>query len=206
MVTNLTLQQLIFYGFSFWAVVSACSVVISKNPVRAALFLVLTFFFMAGIWMLLEAEFLAITLVLVYVGAVMVLFLFVIMMIDIEAPQMFRSFVRYWPVSLLVGSVLIAIMCIAVQQSSFGLENMPVPAPKPADYSHVKALGELLYSDFLLPFEIAGIILLVAMIAAIGLTFRGPQAKKTQNIGHQVQVRKQDRLQIIKMNSEKRPS
>lgn len=206
MFANITVQQLIFYGFSFWAVVSACSVVIAKNPVRAVLFLVLTFFCMAGVWMLLEAEFLAITLILVYVGAVMVLFLFVIMMIDIEAPKIFHSFVRYWPLSLIVGGALIAIMCIAVQQQSFGLENMPAPAFKSADYSHVKALGELLYSDFLLPFEIAGVILLVAMIAAIGLTFRGPQSKKTQNIGQQVQVRKSDRLRIIKMDTEKRPS
>ena len=203
---SLTLQQLIFYGFSFLAVISASAVVVAKNPVRSALFLVLTFLCMAVNWMLLEAEFLAIVLILVYVGAVMVLFLFVVMMIDIEAPKLFGSLVRFWPVSILIGGGLLAIMVVAVQQKIFTVDVLPPPELRPADFSHVKAVAELLYSEYLLPFEVAGVILLVAMISAIGLTFRGAQTSKAQNIGQQVQVRKSDRLQILKMEAEKKSS
>lgn len=202
----ITLQQLIFYGFSFLAVISASAVVLATNPVRSALFLVLTFFCMAANWMLLEAEFLAIVLVLVYVGAVMVLFLFVIMMIDIEAPEIFKSFVRFWPLSILIGGGLLAIMVVAVQQNMFQGEAFIPPALKGADYSHVREVATLLFSDFLLPFEMAGIILLVAMIAAIGLAFRGAQSSKAQKINEQVQTRKKDRLQIVKMEAERKSS
>lgn len=201
---SITLQQMVFYFFSFIAIVSAISVVIAKNPVRAALFLVLTFFAMAVNWMLMEAEFLAIALVLVYVGAVMVLFLFVVMMIDIETPNLFSPFVKYWPISLAISCVLIVMMGLAVTQYSFSPEAMPAPAAKLADYSHVKALGHLLYSDFLLPFEIAGVILLVAMIAAIGLTFRGSQSSRFQKVNQQVMVKKEDRLEIVKMKADER--
>lgn len=201
----LTLNELVFYFCSFIAVASAISVVTAKNPVQAVLFLVLTFFSMAANWMLLEAEFLAITLVLVYVGAVMVLFLFVVMMIDIEQAGLKKAFVRFWPISILVSFLFIGLMWYVLSHS-LSLEAFSTPSPKPADYSHVKVVAKLMFSDFLLPFEIAGVILLVAMIAAIGLTFRGAQTPKTQRIGEQVQVRKADRLQVIKMSAQERKS
>lgn len=201
---SITLTQAVFYVFSFLAVMSAVSVVISKNPVKAALFLVLTFFAMAVNWMLVEAEFLSIVLVLVYVGAVMVLFLFVVMMIDIESTGAMKPFVRFWPVSIAISCLLIGMMAWMVMQGGFGLDSVPAPAPKALEYSHVKALARLLYSDFLLPFELAGIILLVAMVAAIGLTFRGAQTPKTQRVHDQVSVKKADRLTVVKMPPQER--
>lgn len=198
----MTIQQLVFYSFSVLAILSGIMVVASKNSVRSVLYLVFTFFCMAGLWMLLESEFLAIVLVLVYVGAVMVLFLFVVMMLDIEAPALQGPLVRHWPIGVLVAGLMLAFLIFAVGKSHFGLEEAPLPLPKASDYSHVKALGTLLYTDYLLPFEIAGVILLVAMIAAIGLTFRGPRSVRTQKPGKQAMVRKQDRLSIVKMQPE----
>ncbi|MBN9288109.1 MAG: hypothetical protein BGO43_07525 [Gammaproteobacteria bacterium 39-13] len=198
----MTIQQLVFYSFSVLAILSGILVVASKNSVRSVLYLVFTFFCMAGLWMLMESEFLAIVLVLVYVGAVMVLFLFVVMMLDIEAPALQGPLVRHWPIGALVAGLMLALLVFAVGKSHFGLAEAPLPLPKPSDYSHVKVLGTLLYSDYLLPFEVAGVILLVAMIAAIGLTFRGPRSTKTQKPGLQAMVRKQDRLSIVKMQSE----
>lgn len=198
-----TIQQLVFYSFSLFAILAACMVIGSKNPVRAVLWLVFTFFCMAGIWMLLESEFLAIALVLVYVGAVMVLFLFVVMMLDIEAPKLKDPFVRHWPLGLFVSILMIGLILTIVGKQHFGLEAIPFPNAKPSDYSNVKAVGSLLYSDYLLPFEVAGVILLVAMIAAIGLTFRGARESRTQKIAAQLQVKKDDRLRIVKMSAEK---
>lgn len=200
----MTIQQLVFYSFSALAILSGILVILSKNPVRSVLYLVFTFFCMAGLWMLLESEFLAIVLVLVYVGAVMVLFLFVVMMLDIEAPKLQGPFVRHWPVGLLVSGILLTLLVYIVGKNHFGLEMVSIPSPKPSDYSHVKVLGTLLYSDYLLPFEIAGVILLVAMIAAIGLTFRGPRNTKTQKPGMQALVKKAQRLSILKMATEER--
>ncbi|MFI4937294.1 MAG: NADH-quinone oxidoreductase subunit J [Candidatus Berkiellales bacterium] len=199
----MTFQQLAFYSFAILAVLSAMMVITSKNSVRAVLFLVFAFFCTAGVWMILESEFLAIVLVLVYVGAVMVLFLFVVMMLDLEAPKMTGPFVRYWPLGILVTGVLLTILGLTVGQQHFGLEVIPAPTPKGVDYSHVKVLGTLLYTDYLFPFEVAGVILLVAMIAAIGLTFRGPRTPKGQKVDQQVAVRKTDRLRIVSMPSEK---
>lgn len=196
---DISIQQIVFYAFSIFAIVSAAMVVISKNSVRAVLFLIFSFFCMAGLWMLLQSEFLAIVLVLVYVGAVMVLFLFVVMMLDIEAPQRQGPFVFYWPLGLIVAGCMLTLMVMAVGRHHFGLDIIAAPPALPADYSHVKVLGKLLYSDFLLPFEIAGVILLVAMIAAIGLTFRGAKNAKSQNMSKQSLVTKRDRLRIISM-------
>lgn len=201
---TLTLQSLIFYFFSATAVLSALGVVLSKNAVRSVLFLVFTFFCMAVNWMLLEAEFLAIALVLVYVGAVMVLFLFVVMMLDIEVPKM-QYFVKRWPLSLAIGAIFIGLMAYVLNQHIFSSEVVVAPPPRPVDFSHVKALGQLLYSDYLIPFEVAGVVLLVAMVAAIGLTFRGPQMTKTQKNEQQIMVKKKDRLTVLKMQAEKRP-
>ncbi len=159
---------------------------------------------MAGIWMLLESEFLAIVLVLVYVGAVMVLFLFVVMMLDIEIVKSEKDpFVKYWPIGVITACVTIVLLFMAVGKSHFGIAEVPMPLAKASDYSNVKVLGNVLYTDFLLPFEIAGVILLVAMIAAIALTFRGPRDTKTQKPALQTLVRKSDRLRIVKMQSER---
>ncbi len=199
----MTFTQLVFYAFSMVAVLASLMMILSKNPVRSVLYLVLTFFCMAGVWMLLESEFLSIVLVLVYVGAVMVLFLFVVMMLDMEAPLIKESLVRHWPIGAIAASVTIALLIMFLGKEHFGLEAA-VTTPQTADYSHVKALAQLLYSDFLLPFEVAGILLLVAMIAAIGLTFRGPRDTKTQKPSEQANVKKHDRLKIVKMPSSPR--
>lgn len=195
----MTFQQLVFYSFSFMAILSSLMMILSKNAVRSVLYLVFTFFCMAGVWMVMESEFLAIVLVLVYVGAVMVLFLFVVMMLDMEAPQIKESFVKHWPIGVIAASTTIALLIMSVNKQHFGLEEIAAPQALPSDYSHVKVLAQLLYSDFLLPFEVAGFILLVAMVAAIGIAFRGPRETKTQKPGQQIQVRKADRLRIVKM-------
>ncbi len=196
----MTFQQLVFYAFSMMAILASLMMILSKNPVRSVLYLVFTFFCMAGVWMLLESEFLAIVLVLVYVGAVMVLFLFVVMMLDMEAPLIKESLVKHWPIGVVAASVTIALLIMFLGRQHFGLEEI-VPVARAGDYSHVKALATLLYTDYLLPFEIAGILLLVAMIAAIGLTFRGTRDVKTQKPSLQTQVTKSDRLKIVKMAS-----
>ncbi len=199
---TITFQQLVFYTFSALAIFSAIMVIASQNPVKAVLFLVFTFFCTAGIWMMLESEFLSIVLVLVYVGAVMVLFLFVVMMLDIEVDDLKKPFVKHWPIGLVIAGLMVALMVMVVGKQHFGLDQVPLPEALPKDYSNVKALATLLYSNYLLPFEIAGVILLVAMIAAIGLTFRGPRDAKTQKIHLQTQVTKKQRLTIVKMPSE----
>lgn len=196
---TITISQLVFFVFSIMAIASAIMVIASQNPVKAVLFLVFCFFCTAGLWMLLESEFLSIVLVLVYVGAVMVLFLFVVMMLDIEVDDLKKPFVKHWPIGLLIAGIMIGLMLMVVGSQHFGLEKVPMPEAHLKDYSHVKALAGLLYSDYLLPFEIAGIILLVAMIAAIGLTFRGARDSKTQKVNLQTQVNKQQRLTIVKM-------
>jgi len=194
--------ELVFYGFSAIAIFAASMVVISKNAVRSVLWLVLTFFSMAAIWMLLESEFLAIVLVLVYVGAVMVLFLFVVMMLDIEITEK-EAFTKHWPVGLIIACLMLGVLGWLVGGDYFGLESMPLPPPRALDYSAVKTLGAVLYTDFLLPFEMAGIILLIAMIAAIALTFRGPRHVKSQKAAMQVRASKKDRLTLVKMPAQR---
>lgn len=194
-------QLFLFYCFAFFAVFGACFVVTAKNPVRAVLSLVFTFVCMAANWILIESEVLGIVLVLVYVGAVMVLFLFVVMMIHLESP-MKQNFIRYWPIGLLLSILFLGILFIAVSPKYLTHTSTHFE-PYPADFVHVKALGELLYTEYLLPFEISGVILLLAMIAAIGLAYRGQHQSKPQKPGQQVQVRKEDRLKIIKMTPER---
>jgi NADH-quinone oxidoreductase subunit J len=193
------IETVIFYVFAILTVVSATSVVTVRNPVHAALFLVLTFFTSAAIWMLLEAEFLAIILVLVYVGAVMVLFIFVVMMLDINIARLREGFVRYLPLGLLVAGIMLAMMLSIVTSDTFVLEAGSEPVPKPADFSNTKVLGGLLYTHYVFAFEIAAVILLVAIIAAISLTMRKRARTKYQNPSSQIQVRKGDRLRIVKM-------
>ena len=194
----------LFYVFGSLAVIASLMVILATNPVRAVLSLVLTFISMACIWMLLEAEFLSIALVVVYVGAVMVLFLFVVMMIDIESSNVKQNFVKHAPIGFMVAIGFTVLLVYFMGGANFGLTAFPAPTPKPIDYSHIKAIGDLLFTEYLLAFELAGIILLVAMIAAIGLTFRGKRTTKTQKPNLQNQVRKEDRLQVVSLPRSKR--
>jgi len=194
--------ELVFYAFSTIMIMGALGVIVSRNPVYSALSLVLTFFATSAIWILLEAEFLAITLILVYVGAVMVLFLFVVMMLDINLTAMRAGFMRFLPFGVGIAFILAAQMVMVVGPENFGLEAFAEPARHAADYSNTKELGRILYTDYVYSFEIAAVILLVAIVAAISLTMRRRPNTKHQSPGEQVKVRKKDRLRIIKMKSE----
>ena len=197
-------QELVFYTFSLVMVFAAVSVITVRNPVYAVLFLILAFFSAAAIWMLLEAEFLAIILIVVYVGAVMVLFLFVIMMLDINLVPFKEGFIRYLPVAIMVAVVMaIELLMVMWSRGRFGAEMFPVPAANSADYSNTRELGQLLYTNYLLPFEVAGIILLVAIVAAVALTLRTRPGIKTQNPAEQVKARSDQSVRLVKMKSEK---
>lgn len=200
----MTIVNILFYLFSAVLIGSAIGVITARNPVHAALWLVFSFFNSAVLWLLMEAEFLAIVLVLVYVGAVMVLFLFVVMMLDINLVQMRQGFTKYAPVGALVALVVIAEIGTVVWVKKLGLTDIGDVAPLPAEYSNTKALGQLLYSDYLYPFELASIILLVAIVAAIILTMRKRAGLKPQDISAQVAVRAKDRVRIVKMDAEGR--
>lgn len=198
----MSFELFVFYVFALILVFAAARVITVRNPVHAAMFLVLAFFTSAGIWMLLEAEFLSITLVLVYVGAVMVLFLFVVMMLDINIEPLREGFVRYLPVGALVGLIMLIEMVFLLTRRYFPSENYPPPAPKPAGHSNTEELGKLLYSDYLFQFEVAALILMVAIVAAIALTMRKRPDTKYQRPSEQVSVRKEDRLRVVSMKSE----
>ncbi|ROZ71560.1 NADH-quinone oxidoreductase subunit J [Ramlibacter sp. WS9] len=191
-----------FYLFSAVLLFAAFRVITARNPVYAALYLVLAFFQAAAVWILLKAEFLAISLVLVYVGAVMVLFLFVVMMLDINVDSLRAGFWKHFPVAATVGS-LIALEMAAVLMGGFRLGEeprvVPMPAPGAIPISNTKELGKLLYSQYLYPLEIAAVILLVAIIAAIALTLRQRKDSKHTDPSQQVRVKAADRLQIIKL-------
>ena len=201
-MSQLPMDLVIFYLFAAILVFAASMVIIVRNPVQAALFLVLSFFASAGIWMLLEAEFLAIALVLVYVGAVMVLFLFVVMMLDINLAVMKEGFVKHLVLGSLMAVLLLGVMIGVVGPENFGADKIPPPLRHPADYSNTEELGRVLYTDYVYAFEIAAVILLVAIIAAIMLNLRKARNVKTPKAGEQVLVCKKDRLRIIKMNAE----
>lgn len=196
----MTFDQFIFYFFSAIMVVSALRMITVKNPVHAALHLVLTFFTSAILWVSLEAEFLGIVLVLVYVGAVMVLFIFVVMMLDINLVKMREGFTRFLPTGILVASIMLIELVIVVSSKVF---TMPRPTPRPEDYDNTRELGKVLYTDFVYPFEIAALILLVAIIAAIALTMRRRPGTKHQNPAEQIRVKASDRLRVVKMEAEK---
>ncbi|UCF76001.1 MAG: NADH-quinone oxidoreductase subunit J [Betaproteobacteria bacterium] len=195
-------KQLIFYFFAGVLVFAATMVITQRNPVKAALFLVLAFFSAAGLWMLLQAEFLAIVLVLVYVGAVMVLFLFVVMMLDVNLVRLREGFGEYLPIGGLVAVLLVLELAIILGSSQF--QTMPEPAALPADYSNTRELGKLLYTHYVYPFEIAAGVLLVAIVAAIALTMRRRKDSKYQDPGRQVSVQRKDRIRIVKMRPEKK--
>jgi len=199
---GLHFQDIVFYTLAAILLYAGLRVITTRNPVYAALYLVLAFFTAAGIWLLLQAEFLAIVLVLVYVGAVMVLFLFVVMMLDINLDRLREGFWSALPVALPVGGLMAVEMVMIVGVRNFGVDKVAAPAPHPADYSNTAELGRVLYTDYLLPFELASVVLLVAIIAAIALTLRDRKDSKSMDPAKQVLVKKADRMRIVKMQAE----
>ncbi len=201
----MSFERIVFFAFAAILIYAATMVITRRNPVHAVLFLVLAFFASSGIWMLAEAEFLAIALVLVYVGAVMVLFLFVVMMLDIDLATIRAGFMRYLPIGLIVAVAMAALMIMVVGPTNFGLEQIAAPERLGADASNTEALAMTLFTVFLYPFEIAAVLLLVAIIAAIGLTLRQRPETKYQDTGKQVRVRKgPDRVRVVSMPAEKK--
>ncbi len=194
------ITSIFFYTFSAVLLFSAFKVITSRNPVHSALYLVLSFFQASAIWMLLQAEFLSISLILVYVGAVMVLFLFVVMMLDINIEAMREGFWRHFPLAASIGAVL-ALELASVLLGGFRLTQAPVAQALPdgVQYSNTKELGMVLYSEYLYPLEIAAVILLVAIVAAIALTLRERKDSKSQDPSEQVKVKAADRLRLVKM-------
>jgi NADH-quinone oxidoreductase subunit J len=196
----MSITEFLFYAFSGVLLVSAIGVITARNPVHAALWLVFSFINSAVLWILLEAEFLAIVLVLVYVGAVMVLFLFVVMMLDIKIAQMKEGFTRYAPLGMVIAAIVVIEIASVVYVKSLGTEVTPVTQLAVEEgYSNTGALGQLLYSKYLYPFELAAVILLLAIVAAIVLTMRQRKGLKQQDVAAQVSVRARDRIRIVKM-------
>jgi NADH-quinone oxidoreductase subunit J len=198
-------RTIIFYVFAAILVFAALRVITARNPVHSALFLVLSFFTASALWLLLRAEFLAITLVLVYVGAVMVLFLFVVMMLDINFDKLREGFWSYLPLAATVGVLMVAEMILVLADRKLGLADIASPAEPAVGYSNTKELGRLIYTDYVYPFELAAVILLVAIVAAIALTLRRRKETKYQNPSEQVKVRRQDRVRIVSIPAEKKP-
>ena len=196
--------NVLFYVFGAVLVLTAIGVITARNPVHAALFLVAAFLNSAVIWLLLEAEFLAVTLIVVYVGAVMVLWLFVVMMMDVDLARLRHGFTRYAPLGVLIALIVVAQIGTVVYVRQLGLDLSAAPVPKSADYSNTLELGKLLYTQYLYPFEIAAVILLVAIVAAITLTMRQRPGQKVQDINKQVAVRAKDRVRVVKMDAEAR--
>jgi len=191
-----------FYAFASVAILSALSVVSVRNPVHAVLFLILTFFSSACLWILADAEFLGIALVLVYVGAVMVLFLFVVMMLDIKFAPLREGFARYLPVGIVVAIVMALEMMVLIGLARF---EQPFPSADPAaaaGMSNTEWLGKAMFTEYLYPFEIAAVILTVAIVAAIAITLRRKVNVKAQDPARQVQVRREDRVRLVKMKAE----
>ena len=196
-------EAIVFYVFAAILLAAGLCVITARNPVHAALFLVLAFFTAAAIWLLLRAEFLAITLLLVYVGAVMVLFLFVVMMLDIHIERLREGFWRNLPLAIVVGGIMMAEMAAVLAGRTFGVA--PTSVPRAADYSNTKELGRLLYTDYAFAFEVAAVILLVAIVAAIALTLRRRKDTRSQDPSQQVRARAADRVRLVSMPAEKDP-
>jgi NADH-quinone oxidoreductase subunit J len=209
------ITQIIFYLFAAIAIGAAVMVISQNNPVRCVLFLVLTFFASAVLWILVEAEFLALILVLVYVGAVMTLFLFVVMMLNIDVESVKGHFIRYLPFGFIVVALLTGLLMTAIPkeafQSSVETQALQTDAQlvsiknvgRTPSLSNTEALGMVLYTDYVLAFELAAVILLVAIVSAITLVHRGAIRSKTQNIKQQIMTRREDRVRLVKMKSEK---
>ncbi|AWI80170.1 NADH:ubiquinone oxidoreductase subunit J [Parazoarcus communis] len=196
-------KTFVFYFLAAILVFAALKVITARNPVHAALYLVLAFFNAGGIWLLLHAEFLAITLVMVYVGAVMVLFLFVVMMLDINLERLRQGFWSYLPVGALIGVLLVIEMAMVLGGQYFGLDAMPVPPEPQAGFSNTRELGRVLYTDYVYPFELASLVLLVAMVAAVSLTLRKRKNTKYIDPALQVSVKREGRVELVKMQAEK---
>ncbi|HEB56836.1 MAG TPA: NADH-quinone oxidoreductase subunit J [Gammaproteobacteria bacterium] len=195
------IEKFIFYIFSALLIGSAIMVISARNPVKAALFLVLAFFASAALWLLIKAEFLAIVLVLVYVGAVMVLFLFVVMMLDINIERMRAGFISYLPFGILVALSMAGMLIWIVSGDGSALDHSVLHGPS---FSNTQELGMVLYTDYVYPFEIAAVILLVAIIAAITLTLRRRPNTKHQQPADQIAVKRNDRVRMVKMKAEER--
>jgi NADH-quinone oxidoreductase subunit J len=199
----MSILEILFYLFSLVLIAAAVGVITARNPVHCALYLVLAFFNSAVIWLLMEAEFLAIVLLLVYVGAVMVLFLFVVMMLDINVAKMREGFTRYAPLGILVAALVVVEIGSVVWVKSLGGAAPEAAASVAVEgYSNTRALGELLYTQYLYPFELAAVLLLVAIVAAIALTMRHRTGLKAQDVAGQVSVRAKDRVRVVKMPAE----
>ncbi|GAB3037873.1 MULTISPECIES: NADH-quinone oxidoreductase subunit J [Oleiagrimonas] len=197
------LQLICFYAFGAVAVASALMVITLRNSVHAVLSLVLTFFSVASIWLLAQAEFLAIALIVVYVGAVMVLFLFVVMMLDINLERMREGFIKYLPVGIIVAAVMLVEMLALIGVRAMHVMTMGPDPAAAAGMSNTAWLGQALYTRFLLPFEIAALILTVGLIAAVVLTLRHKPLTRRQNPGDQVRVSNRDRVRVVKMDAER---
>lgn len=192
-------KTFLFYAFSAVLVIGALRVITARNSVHAALFLVLSFFSAAGIWMLLKAEFLSIVLVLVYVGAVMVLFLFVVMMLDIDLDKMREGFWWHFPLAATVGTVIVVQMGAVI---FYGFQSSESEVPASAYIGNTKELGKLIYTEYVYAFEIAAVVLLVAIVAAVALTMRRRKDTKYFSPSAAIKVKSSDRIRVVKMKSE----
>ncbi|WP_035053475.1 NADH-quinone oxidoreductase subunit J [Andreprevotia chitinilytica] len=199
------MTEAIFFIFSIVLIAAAFGVIASKNPVHAALYLVLSFFTGAVLWMLIKAEFLAVSLVVIYVGAVMVLFIFVVMMLDINFEELRKGFWQYVPVAGTVAAIMAVEMVMVLMHRAAAIDGAKLPDPAPG-YNNAKVLGELIYTQYFLPFQLAAVILLVGMIAAIALTLRKRKNTKYINPAVQIKVKRDDRLRIVSVPVEARPS
>ena len=200
------LIEALFYVFGAILIGAALGVITARNPVYSALALVMCFITSAAIWLLIEAEFLAVVLVLVYVGAVMVLFLFVVMMLDVNLAELRQGFTRFaWLGWLTALAVIVEIVGVVWARGGLGIDAGRGATPTQPTYSNTLELGRVLYTRYAYPFELAAMLLLVAIVAAIALTMRRRAGLKQQNIAQQVAVRREDRLRIVKMDAEKRP-
>lgn len=197
--------EILFYAFAAVLLAAAVGVITARNPVHSALCLVLCFFQSAAIWLLIEAEFLAIVLILVYVGAVMVLFLFVVMMLDINVEELRRGFTRFAWLGWITSFVVIAQIVGVVWFKGLGVDATRGMAPLPPGYSNTRALGEVLYTEYVYVFELAAVLLLVAIVAAISLTMRRRPGLKAQDVARQVAVRREERVRLVKMDAERKP-
>jgi len=194
-------KDFVFFVLSFVLIASGLSVITSRNPVTAALSLVLAFFNAAGIWLLLQAEFLAIALVLVYVGAVMVLFLFVVMMLDINLDKLREGFWDYLPMAGFIGILMMVEMVMVFKTKQFNLSPLAETLP---NSSNTELIGNTLYSDYVLPFELASVVLLIAIVSAIALTLRDRKDSKKTNPADQIAVKRNDRVRLVQMKSEEK--
>ena len=197
-------QQIIFIVLAAVLIGAALGVITSRNPVYSALYLVLAFMTSSGLWLLLEAEFLGIVLVLVYVGAVMVLFLFVVMMLDINLDHLREGFWKWFPFGAFLALIMAAEIAMVLMGKQFGIDELPVPPSRAADYSNTKELGRLIYTDYVYAFELAAVLLLVAIVAAIALTLRHRTGIRGLEVSEQVAVKREDRVRMVSMPSEKK--